>query len=344
MNNIRATKAINEKELALGIKASWHDDYKDSAYVYIGGLDPGLTEGDVITIFSQYGEPVDINMPKAKNEHPKAEAGNSDGKNPEGAKTNAGAVRSRGFCFLMYENQLSTNLAVDNLNGAVVLGRTLRVDHCKNYKQLERASDGKMAERDADLGERLNALPELHAIANADSNAESDASDAIDPEDPMAGYLLEQRRKRRKKEGKKKHRDTSEHASDKKRERKHKKRDDEDDAERKARKDAKRIKKLLKQVGPSTRADDRERERDTTRTRNLDEARSSHARIPPSSSNRDHRDRDHRRDDRLGSYPSYGPESDANDFSPPGNNDRYTRDSSSSRLKPSYRHEHHGPP
>ncbi|KAI9620516.1 hypothetical protein H4Q26_013729 [Puccinia striiformis f. sp. tritici PST-130] len=66
MNNIKATKAINEQELKLGIKASWHDDYKDSAYIYIGGLDTGLTEGDIITIFSQYGEPVDINLPKEK--------------------------------------------------------------------------------------------------------------------------------------------------------------------------------------------------------------------------------------------------------------------------------------
>lgn len=33
--------------------ASWHAAYADSAYVYAGGLDFRLTEGDVITIFSQ---------------------------------------------------------------------------------------------------------------------------------------------------------------------------------------------------------------------------------------------------------------------------------------------------
>lgn len=32
------------------------DDYKDSAYIYVGGLDYELTEGDVVTIFSQFGE------------------------------------------------------------------------------------------------------------------------------------------------------------------------------------------------------------------------------------------------------------------------------------------------
>lgn len=59
----------------MGIQGSWHDDYKgvvcsivrfrrfltivDSAYIYVGGLNSELTEGDVITIFSQYvGSPV----------------------------------------------------------------------------------------------------------------------------------------------------------------------------------------------------------------------------------------------------------------------------------------------
>ena len=46
---------INQAELDLGLSgASWHDEYKDSAYVFIGGLHFDLTEGDVITIFSQY--------------------------------------------------------------------------------------------------------------------------------------------------------------------------------------------------------------------------------------------------------------------------------------------------
>jgi RNA-binding motif X-linked protein 2 len=37
--------------------------------------------------------------------------------------------KPRGFAFLMYEDQRSTVLAVDNLTGAKVLERTLRVDH-----------------------------------------------------------------------------------------------------------------------------------------------------------------------------------------------------------------------
>jgi hypothetical protein len=97
--------------------------WADSAYVFVGGLPFELTEGDVITIMSQYvpspfpshlrasltlghrfGEVADINMPRDK----------------ETGKT-------KGFAFIMYEDQRSTVLAVDNLTGAEVLGRTLRV-------------------------------------------------------------------------------------------------------------------------------------------------------------------------------------------------------------------------
>ena len=65
--------------------------------------------------------------------------------------------KRRGFAFLMYEDQRSTILAVDNLNGAQVLNRTLRVDHVKDYKQKDLV-DGKWVERES---ERLNAKPEL---------------------------------------------------------------------------------------------------------------------------------------------------------------------------------------
>jgi len=40
-----------------------------------------------------------------------------------------------GFAFLAYEDQRSTILAVDNMNGAILLGRTLRCDHTENYRR-----------------------------------------------------------------------------------------------------------------------------------------------------------------------------------------------------------------
>merc|ERR1712157_628747 len=39
-----------------------------------------------------------------------------------------------GFCFICFEDQRSTILAVDNMNGAQLLNRTIRVDHVEKYK------------------------------------------------------------------------------------------------------------------------------------------------------------------------------------------------------------------
>ncbi|TXG74309.1 hypothetical protein EZV62_002888 [Acer yangbiense] len=35
-------------------EASWHAKYKDSAYVYVGGIPFDLTEGDLLAVFAQY--------------------------------------------------------------------------------------------------------------------------------------------------------------------------------------------------------------------------------------------------------------------------------------------------
>jgi RNA-binding motif X-linked protein 2 len=67
--------------------------------------------------------------------------------------------KSRGFAFLMYEDQRSTVLAVDNLNGAKVLERILRVDHVKDYKQTKvKNEDGELIDREE---QSLNAKPQL---------------------------------------------------------------------------------------------------------------------------------------------------------------------------------------
>ncbi|THH11505.1 hypothetical protein EW145_g634 [Phellinidium pouzarii] len=179
MNVVREINKINERELELGTNlASWHDEYKDSAYIFVGGLNFDLTEGDVITIFSQYGEVMDVNLPRDK----------------ETGKT-------KGFGFLMYEDQRSTVLAVDNLNGAKVLERTLRVDHVRNYKQPKvKGEEGEWIERDE---QSLNARP-MVIIDDPQSDSSESSGPEIDPEDPMAAYLLEQRRKEKMKKKAKK--------------------------------------------------------------------------------------------------------------------------------------------
>lgn len=68
MNVIQEIKRINERELKQGVsgKASWHHEYKDSAWVFAGGFPYDLTEGDVICVMSQWGEIEDINLCREK--------------------------------------------------------------------------------------------------------------------------------------------------------------------------------------------------------------------------------------------------------------------------------------
>jgi len=73
MNVVREIESINHKELALGIwgggRGSWHDKYRSSAWVYVGGLSTDLTEGDVLCVMSQWGEVDDINLPREQAEN-----------------------------------------------------------------------------------------------------------------------------------------------------------------------------------------------------------------------------------------------------------------------------------
>lgn len=102
---------LSERELESGSKTSWHDQYKDSAWIFVGGLPYDLTEGDIVCVFSQYGEIANINLIRDK-----------------------ATGKQKGFCFICYEDQRSTVLAVDNFNGIKILNRTLRVDHVQEYK------------------------------------------------------------------------------------------------------------------------------------------------------------------------------------------------------------------
>ena len=60
MNVVREIERITDIELQHGIfggsTASWHHKYKDSAWVYVGGLSFDLSEGDIICVMSQWGE------------------------------------------------------------------------------------------------------------------------------------------------------------------------------------------------------------------------------------------------------------------------------------------------
>lgn len=120
LTQIRNTQLASKKEIELGLlDSSWHDRFKHSAYVYVGGLPFEITEGDILAVLSQYGEIVDVHLVRD-------------------AKTK----KSRGFAFVAYEDQRSTVLAVDNLSGSRVGGRTIRVEHVDNYRKAKREADG----------------------------------------------------------------------------------------------------------------------------------------------------------------------------------------------------------
>ncbi|GKD51777.1 zinc finger CCCH domain-containing protein 42, partial [Tanacetum coccineum] len=92
------------------------------------GMGTGMMAPKMLLAYSglelRYGEIVDVNLVRDK-----------------------GTGKSKGFSFVAYEDQRRTVLAVDNLNGSQVLGRTIRVNHVPNTKRkkkrMRRRSNGK---------------------------------------------------------------------------------------------------------------------------------------------------------------------------------------------------------
>jgi RNA-binding motif protein, X-linked 2 len=100
MNTIKEILRINEQELERGLAgtpASWHQQYAQAAWVYVGNLDHSLTEGDAICVLSQFGEIDDFNLVRDDD-----------------------TGKSRGFGFCKYQDARSCVLAVDNFCGIEV--------------------------------------------------------------------------------------------------------------------------------------------------------------------------------------------------------------------------------
>ncbi|KAF3055086.1 RNA-binding motif protein, X-linked 2 [Daldinia childiae] len=187
MNQIRAIQALNKREIENGVspEASWHTDYRDTAFVNFGGLPYELSEGDIITIFSQYGEPVFLKLARDK------ETG-----------------KSKGFGWLKYEDQRSTDLAVDNLGGAEINGRLVRVDHAR-YKARDDEDPEEFKVGWEDIMRREKAAKgEDVDMEDASEEEEEERRPMIkeeielaklieehDEDDPMKGFLIEEKKK-----------------------------------------------------------------------------------------------------------------------------------------------------
>ncbi|KAH7081254.1 hypothetical protein BKA63DRAFT_503457 [Paraphoma chrysanthemicola] len=169
MNSVRAIQQLNKRELEAGIgpEGSWHTDYRDTAFINIGGLPFELSEGDIITIFSQYGEPVWVKLARDK------ETG-----------------KSRGFAWIKYEDQRSCDLAVDNLGGATIMDRVLRVDHARyKPKDDEDMRDNTMGELDLDPGNESD--EGRRKRRKTDNESDSDEDRPLLPEEIELGRLME---------------------------------------------------------------------------------------------------------------------------------------------------------
>ncbi|KAI4162915.1 MAG: hypothetical protein LQ342_003426 [Letrouitia transgressa] len=207
MNTIREIQRLNKLEIEKGvsIEGSWHRDFDDTAYIYIGGLPFDLSEGDIVAIFSQYGEPTWVKLVRDKD-----------------------TGKSKGFAFLKYEDQRSTDLAVDNLGGAEILGRILKVDHTR-YKK-----------RDDDPEEEDMQLHGANGATESESEEEEERRPMLkeekelaallrehDEDDPMKEYLVQEKKeevakaieafwkKGKKEAGRRKHRHHHRHKSKK---------------------------------------------------------------------------------------------------------------------------------
>ncbi|TPX34995.1 hypothetical protein SmJEL517_g02498 [Synchytrium microbalum] len=211
---IKEIERINAQELFrdLSESSSWHAHYQDSAYVYAGNIPYDLNEGDVIAVFSQWGEIVDIHLVRDRQ-----------------------TGKSKGFCFIGYEDQRSTILAVDNFNGLKIMERTVRVDHCAKYKgEAKNKNEEDEAFEERQRVKRRAVVP-IHLLPPEDRPPEdptareptpdSDTARALglDPDDPMREYLLTKAAKKAAKKVKK------EKKSKKDKKRKHSKDSDDDD-------------------------------------------------------------------------------------------------------------------
>ncbi|ETL35748.1 hypothetical protein F441_12485 [Phytophthora nicotianae CJ01A1] len=180
MNVVAEIQRLNERELELNVplSGSWHQKYSESAWVFVGGLPFELSEGDVLCVLSQFGEIEDIHLVR-------------DGK----------TGKSKGFAFIKFEDQRSTILAVDNLNGFKLLDRVLRVDHVLKYKLPKELQEDSDSEDEGDRKQR--GLPG-HAYEGKELASDFDLHKGVDVfAAPEESHKEKKKRKREEKKAKK---------------------------------------------------------------------------------------------------------------------------------------------
>ena len=196
MNTIKQINQINQKELIsnTSYKSSWHYDYRDTNYLYIGNIPFNLTEKDIIKIFSQYGIPTHINLIKDKDKD----------KN----KQETEKKYHRGFGFLKYSNFKSCILAIDNFNGIKLGDRYLKVDH--NYYKLRNDENEDdylidynneiMMKVNDDEEELIEKNKEIKLIKGKGEDKQEKDEEKDEFKDPMAQFLTKKEAKEEEEE------------------------------------------------------------------------------------------------------------------------------------------------
>lgn len=159
---------INKRELEANVSdsASWHADYRDTSYIYVGYLPPELEEKDIVAIFSQYGNPTHIHLVRDR------ETG-----------------KSRGFCYLKYEDVRSCVLAIDNFNGVQLLNKRIKVDHV--YYKLREGQKEDDFKVHYDLVKEIEPENDKKLLEYKDEQNTEVADDEF--KDPMESYIAEKK-------------------------------------------------------------------------------------------------------------------------------------------------------
>jgi RNA-binding motif X-linked protein 2 len=100
---------LQQKELDRGlfdVADSFHGDFRECRWIIVRNLSYQLSEGDVATVFEQYGTITSMEPLRDKD-----------------------TGRSRGTAIVAYDDPRSAVLAVDNFNAMTLLGRQISVEH-----------------------------------------------------------------------------------------------------------------------------------------------------------------------------------------------------------------------
>lgn len=126
--------------------------------LYVGGLDEAVTEAILHAAFLPFGELKDINLPM-----------------------NHQTGKHRGFCFVEYEEENDASEALENMEGAELFGRTLRVTNAKAQQMQKGKAVWSAEEWYANLQSSEETVTEntSHSVRTSTTRKEDDEEEIV---------------------------------------------------------------------------------------------------------------------------------------------------------------------